>query len=98
MSQDRDMGHPVWWLFGGGGWGGHDRVVLCGQLGCGLDVGCGWVFGLPYFYSEYVTWTEHIAGEEDVFFVRREADVGFGAVVVVGHVDEAFGFEDAGLE
>ena len=49
------------------------------------------------FYAEYVTWSEHIAGEEDVLFVGAEADVGFGAVVVVGHVDEMFGLEDAGL-
>jgi hypothetical protein len=48
-------------------------------------------------YAEYVTCSEHIAREKDVLFVGAEADVGFGAVVVVGHVDEVFGLEDAGL-
>ena len=63
-----------------------------------MDVG-GWrIDGLRDFYSEYVTWTEHIAGEEYVLFVGAESDVGFGSVVVMGHVDEVFGLEDAGCQ
>ena len=81
-------------------------VVGVGSTGLNLRARSGGGFGLRRlggfdgfgdFDAEDVTGAEHVAGEEDVFFVGGEADVGFGAVVVVGHVDEVLGFEDAGL-
>ena len=56
------------------------------------------VGGFGYLGGEDVAAAEHVAGEEDVFFVGREAGIRFGAVVLMGHVDEVLGFEDAGLE
>src|SRR5258707_279648 len=99
------MGHPVYvgppvlrhmsfWCRGGCGF---DWVVLAREVGGGLDVGGGGIFGLLDLDAKYVTWTEHITGEEDEFFVWREADVRFGAVVVVRHVDEVLGLEEAWL-
>ena len=74
-----------------------DGVVLAGEFRSGLDIRGGRVVSFFDFNTEYVTGTEHIAGEEDIFFVGAEANVGFGAVVVVGHVDKMLGFEDSGL-
>jgi hypothetical protein len=45
------------------GWSGFDGVVFAGEEGCGLEVGGGRVDGLCDFNAEYVTWTEHIAGD-----------------------------------
>jgi hypothetical protein len=47
---------------------------------------------------EGVSGSEHIAREEDTFAIRREALVGLQFVVVVCHVDEVFGVQDAGLD
>ena len=58
-----------------------------------------WVsVALADFYAEDVAGAEHVAGEEDHGFVGGEADVGLLFVVVMGHVDEALGLEDSGLE
>ncbi len=57
-------------VISGGGGGGFDWVVFAGEFGGGLDFGCGWVDGFGDFDAEYVAWTEHIAGEEDVVFCR----------------------------
>src|ERR1700738_1229613 len=85
------------WLFGSGGGGWLGGVELCRQLRCGLEFGGFRVDGFVDFYRDDVAGAEHVGGEDDELFVGREADVGLEAVVVVGHVDEVFGVEDAGL-
>ncbi len=77
--------------------GGSVGLNLRARSGVDDDVGGGRILGFLHFDAEDVAGAEHIAGEEDERFVGREADVGLLAIVVVGHVDEAFGFEDAGL-
>src|SRR3979411_524363 len=60
-------------------------------------VGFGWVLGFFDFDAEDVAGGEHDAGEEDELLVGGEANVGLFAIVVVGHVDQALGLENAGL-
>jgi hypothetical protein len=79
---------------GGSGFGGVDFFA---QLWGGYDVGSWRVDGFLDLDAEDVAGAEHVAGEDDHAFVGGEADVGFEAVVVVGHVDEVLGVEDAGL-
>src|SRR5260370_5436660 len=72
-------------------------VEFACEVGGGDDFSGGWVVGLFDFDAEDVAGAEHVAGEEDEGLVGREADVGLLAIVVVGHVDETLGLEDAGL-
>src|ERR1700679_1582501 len=77
------------------GWVG--RIELPRQVGGRYDVVGGWVVSLRDFGTEDVAGAEHVAGKDDEFLVGREAHVGFLAVVVVGHIDQALGVEDSGL-
>src|ERR1035438_9397657 len=74
-------------LLFGGGWRGHDGVVLGRQFRRRYRIAQ--VGGLGDFDGEDITAAKHVAGEEDVFLVWRKARVRFGAVVLVRHVDRS---------
>src|SRR5882757_388169 len=90
-------GHLLTWDDGAFAVGWFLGVELACEVGRGDYVGGGWVVGFFDFDAEDVAGAEHVAGEEDERLVGREADVWFLAIVVMGHVDETLGLEDAGL-
>lgn len=51
-----------------------------------------------HLHSEHVGGSEHVGAEHDPLLVGGEADVGLQAVIVLGHVHQALGAQDARLD